>query len=134
MVEAALIEALQKRGYRVLLRQAAAREADIVYYRLVRARAVYSPGSRGFLLWGKNLRREVYGDVFLRVETAVDRIIRWDRRIQAYDSDSVPNGDEELLGGGGMIEQTIIKPENKAIERSLSTGIIGGLLYVFFVL
>ena len=134
VVEDALIEALQKRGYRVLVRQAEDREADIVYYRLVRARAVYSPGSRGFLLWGKNLRREVYGDLFLRVETAVDRIIRWDRRIQAYDSDAVPNGGAELLGGGGMVEQTIIKPENKAIERSLSTGIIGGLLYVFFVL
>jgi len=54
--------------------------------------------------------------------------------VQAYDWDLVPKGGGEVLGGGDMIEQTVIKVENKAIERSLSAGIVGGLFYIFFVL
>ena len=134
VVEDALIDALQERGYRVLVRQSEDADVDVVYYRLVRARVVYSPAKQGFFPWGKNLRREAYGDLFLRFETAADHVVRWDRRVQAYDWDLVAKGGMEILGGGEMIEQTVIKPENKAIERSLSAGIIGGLFYIFFIL
>ena len=60
--------------------------------------------------------------------------MRWDRRVQAYSSDMVPKGLHEVLGGGDMVEQTVLKPENKAIVRGLSGGILGGLFYIFFVL
>ena len=134
VVEDALIDALQARGYRVLVRQPKDAAVDVVYYRLVRARVVYSPDKRGFFSWGKDLRREAYGDLFLRLETAADHVVRWDRRVQAYDWDFVPKGGMEVLGGGDMVEQTVIKPKNKAIERSLSAGIVGGLFYIFFIL
>jgi len=134
VVEDALIDALQKRGYRVLVRQPEGGEVDVIFYRLVRARVVYSQAKQGFFPWGKELRREVYGDLFLRLETVADHVIRWDRRVQAYDWDLVPKGGGEVLGGGDMIEQTVIKVENKAIERSLSAGIVGGLFYIFFIL
>ena len=134
IVEDALIDVLQERGYQVLVRQPDSTEVDVVYYRLVRARVVYSPDGKGFFPWGKRQRREAYGDLFLRLETAADAIVRWDRRIQAYDWDRVPKGGIDVLGGGDIVEQTVIKPENKAIERSLSAGIVGGLFYIFFVL
>lgn len=134
VVEDALIETLQRRGYQVLVRQPEDAPADVVYYRLVRARVVYSPAARRLLLWSNEQRREAYGDLFLRIETAADRIVRWDRRVQAYRSDRVPKGLHEVLGGGDMVEQTVLKPENKAIVRGLSAVILGGLLYIFFVL
>ena len=158
VVEDALIEILQERGYQVLVRQPEDSLADVVYYRLVRARAVYSPTSRQLsqpparwypplrarmvypqtprrlLPWRNKQQREAYGDLFLRMETTADRIVRWDRRVQAYSSDMVPKGLHEVLGGGDMVEQTVLKPENKAIVRGLSAGILGGLFYIFFVL
>ena len=134
VVEDALIETLQRRGYQVLVRQPEDAPADVFYYRLVRARAVYSPAPRRLLFWGNEQRRDAYGDLFLRVETAADRIVRWDRRVQAYSSDMVPKGVHEVLGGGDMVEQTVLKPENKAIVRGLTAGILGGLFYIFFVL
>ena len=134
VVEDALIETLQQRGYQVLVRQPEDAPADVIYYRLVRARVVYSPAPRRLLLWGNEQRRDAYGDLFLRIETAADRIVRWDRRIQAYSSDMVSKGLSEVLGGGDMVEQTVLKSENKAIVRGLSTGILGGLFYIFFVL
>ena len=134
VVEDALIETLQQRGYQVLVRQPEDAPADVVYYRLVRARVVYSPAPRRLLLWGNEQRREAYGDLFLRIETAADHIVRWDRRVQAYSSDMVSKGLSGVLGGGDMVEQTVLKPENKAIVRGLSAGILGGLFYIFFVL
>ena len=134
VVEDALIEILQERGYQVLVRQPEDAPADVVYYRLVRARVVYSPTARRLLPWGNQQRRDAYGDLFLRIETTADRIVRWDRRVQAYSSDMVPKGLHEVLGGGDMVEQTVLKPENKAIVRGLSGGILGGLFYIFFVL
>ena len=134
VVEDALIETLQERGYQVLVRQPEDSPADVVYYRLVRARVVYSPTARRLLPWSNEQRRDAYGDLFLRIETTADRIVRWDRRVQAYSSDLVPKGLHEVLGGGDMVEQTVIKPENKAIVRGLSGGILGGLFYIFFVL
>ncbi len=134
VVEDALIKTLQRRGYQVLVRQPEDAPADVVYYRLVRARVVYSPAPRRLLLSGSEQRREAYGDLFLRIETAADRIVRWDRRVQAYSWDMVSKGLSEVLGGGDMVEQTVLKSENKAIARGLSTGILGGLFYIFFVL
>ena len=134
VVEDALIETLQERGYQVLVRQPEDAPADVVYYRLVRARVVYSPTARRLLPWGNQQRREAYGDLFLRIETTADRIVRWDRRVQAYSSDMVPKGLHEVLGGDDMVEQTVLKPENKAIVRGLSGGILGGLFYIFFVM
>ena len=134
VVEDALIKTLQQRGYQVLVRQPEDAPADVVYYRLVRARVVYSPAPRRLLLWGNEQRRDAYGDLFLRIETAADRIVRWDRRVQAYSEDMVSKGLSEVLGGGDMVEQTVLKPENKAIVRGLSAGILGGLFYIFFVL
>ncbi|MXW79237.1 MAG: hypothetical protein F4Z57_09705 [Gemmatimonadetes bacterium] len=134
VVEDALIETLQQRGYQVLVRQPEDAPADVVYYRLVRARVVYSPAPRRLLLWGNEQQREAYGDLFLRIETAADHIVRWDRRVQAYSSDMVSKGLSGVLGGDDMVEQTVLKPENKAIVRGLSAGILGGLFYIFFVL
>lgn len=158
IVEDALIEILQKRGYQVLVRQPEDAPADVFYYRLVRARVMYSqasrpqeiltgysrfhkrarvmysPASRRLLSWSNQQRRDAYGDLFVRVETTADRIVRWDRRVQAYRSDAVPKGLHEILGGDDMVEQTVLKPENKTIVRGLSAGILGGLFYIFFVL
>ena len=134
VVEDALIETLQRRGYQVLVRQPEDAPANVFYYRLVRARVVYSPTARRLLLGGNKQRRDAYGDLFLRIETAADHIVRWDRRVQAYSSDVVPKGLHEVLGGADMVEQTVLKPENKALVRGLSAGILGGLFYIFFVL
>ena len=78
--------------------------------------------------------RGCLAEAHLRLETAADAIVRWDRRVQAYDWDRVPKGSIDVLSGSDMVEQTVIKPENKVIERSLSAGIVGGLFYIFFVL
>ena len=134
IIEDALIDVLQEQGYQVLVRQPESAAVDVVYYRLVRARVVYSPDGKGFFPWVRGQRREAYGDLFLRLETAADAIVRWDRRVQAYDWDRVPKGSIDVLSGSDMVEQTVIKPENKVIERSLSAGIVGGLFYIFFVL
>ena len=134
VVEDALIETLQRRGYQVLVRQPEDAPADVFYYRLVRARVVYSPTARRLIFGGNKQRRDAYGDLFLRIETTADRIVRWDRRVQAYSSDVVPKELHEVLGGGDMVEQTVLKPENKALVRGLSAGILGGLFYIFFVL
>ncbi len=134
VVEDALIETLRQRGYQVLVRQPEDAPADVIYYRLVRARVLYSPAPWRLYFGGKEQQREAYGDLFLRIETAADRIVRWDRRVQAYSSDRVSKGLSGVLGGSTMVEQTVLKRENKAIAHGLSASILGGLFYIFFVL
>ena len=61
-------------------------------------------------------------------------VVRWERRIRAYGHDQVPDRQRPLLGGGNSIKQTVIESDSMIIERGLSAGIIGGLIYIFFIL
>ncbi len=135
IVEDALLEIFRKRGYRLLMRPPVEGEpVGIMHYRLVSSRVVYSPGTGGWLPWRAKHRREAYGDLMLRLETRPDAMVRWDKRVRAYLGDEVPRGSSDKLGGGTMVKRAIIEADNKAVERGLSFSIIGGLVYIFFIL
>jgi hypothetical protein len=70
----------------------------------------------------------------LRLEMHPDAMIGWDKRVRAYLSDEVPRGSADALGGGTMVKREIIEADNKAVERGLSFSIVGGLVYIFFIL
>ncbi len=136
LVEDALLEMLRQRGYRLLARPPlAGEEVGIIRYRLVSSRVVYSPGSGSWLPFvGSTKKREAYGDLVLRLETQPDGLVKWERRVRAYGRDAVPSGSADILGGGSMLERAMIETENKAVERGLSASILGGLVYIFFIL
>jgi hypothetical protein len=136
LVEDALLEMLRQRGYRLLVRRPlAGEEVGILHYRLASSRVVYSPGGGSWLPFvGSSKKREAYGDLVLRLETQPDGLVKWERRIRAYGSDVVPSGSADILGGGAMLKRATIEGENKAVERGLSASILGGLVYIFFIL
>jgi hypothetical protein len=136
IVEDALLETFRQRGYRLLVRPPlVGEEVGIIHYRLASSRVVYSPGEGSWLPFvGNRKKREAYGDLVLRLETQPDGLVRWERRVRAYGRDAVPSGSVDRLGGGTMLKRAIVEVENKAVERSLSASIIGGLVYIFFIL
>ena len=78
-------------------------------------------------------KREVFVDVLMRFQDN-EGVVLWQRRIRAYDIDHVSTRQIEVYGGGNSIKQTVIESDNKIIERGLSAGIVGGLIYIFFIL
>jgi hypothetical protein len=137
VVEDALIKTLRERGYRILVRPSREGKAhfDLLYYRLVDARVVYAPQGRGWLPWrAARQQRQAYGDLLLRVERGSDRVVCWEQRVQAYEADEVPGKSMDALGGTEVVKRMVIEPDNKAIERGLSASIVGGLVYIFFLL
>ena len=132
VVEDVLTQVLMRRGYQITLRSpaAGAPAVGVMYYRRVDSRIVYTPLKKGWNLFSSGQQREVYGDLFLHLEV-VKKVV-WARRIRARLADQVPTGNMELLGGSDVIERTVVEPDHKMIERSLSASIIGGLLYIFF--
>ena len=59
--------------------------------------------------------------------------MRWERRIRSYKKDSVPGASADILGGDA-VKRATIEADNKIVERGLSASIIGGLVYIFFIL
>ena len=59
--------------------------------------------------------------------------MRWEQRIRSYKKDSVTGASADILGGEA-VKRATIKADNKIVERGLSASIIGGLVYIFFIL
>lgn len=135
IVEDALMVALKKQGMEIRLNRSEAEEGEfrILHYRIVEARVVYSPLKRGWKLWGGQHQRQAFGDLFLRLAQADGQVV-WSGRIKAYGRDQVAAGDAEKLGAGEVVKRTMVAPDNKWIERGLSSSIISSLFYIFFIL
>ena len=133
IVEDVLGEVVRARGHRLLVQEPEeGAEAAIIRYRLVSSRVVYSSGG-GLPLLERSKVREAYGDLVLRLVDQQDRVVRWERRIRSYKKDSVPRTSAGILGGEA-VKRATIEADNKMVERSLSASIIGGLVYIFFIL
>jgi len=133
IVEDVLGEVVRARGHRLLVRAPeGGEEAAVIRYRLVSSRVVYSSGS-GLPFLRKNKVREAYGDLVLRLVDQRDQVVRWERRIRAYKKDSVPGASADILGGEA-VKRATIEADNKVVERGLSASILGGLVYIFFIL
>ena len=133
IVEDVLGEVVRARGHRLLVRAPeGGEEAAVIRYRLVSSRVVYSSRS-GLPFLRKNKVREAYGDLVLRLVDQRDQVVRWERRIRAYKKDSVPGASADILGGEA-VKRATIEADNKVVERGLSASILGGLVYIFFIL
>lgn len=133
IVEDALAEILRKRGYQLMVRAPEPGEnAGIIHYRLVSSRVVYSSAG-GWPLLARNKKREAYGDLVLRLVEQRHGTVQWERRIRSYLEDSVPGASVDILGGEA-VKRAVIEADNKVVERGLSASIIGGLVYIFFIL
>lgn len=133
IVEDALAEILRKRGYQLMVRAPEPGEnAGIIHYRLVSSRIVYSSAG-GWPLLASNKKRAAYGDLVLRLVEQRHGTVQWERRIRSYLEDSVPGASVDILGGEA-VKRAMIEADNKMVERGLSASIIGGLVYIFFIL
>ena len=133
IVEDVLGEVVRARGHRLLVQEPEkGAEAAVIRYRLVSSRVVYSSGG-GLPLLKKSKVREAYGDLVLRLVDQRDQVVRWERRIRSYKKDSVPGASADILGGEA-VKRAMIEADNKMVERGLSASIIGGLVYIFFIL
>ena len=133
IVEDVLGEVVRARGHRLLVQEPKkGSEAAIIRYRLVSSRVVYSPGG-GLPLLKSSKVREAYGDLVVRLVDRRDQVVRWEQRIRSYKKDSVPGTSADILGGEA-VKRATIEADNKIVERGLSASIIGGLVYIFFIL
>ena len=71
--------------------------------------------------------------IWFRLVDQRDQVVRWERRIRAYKKDSVPGASADILGGEA-VKRATIEADNKVVERGLSASILGGLVYIFFIL
>ncbi|MEW6752445.1 MAG: hypothetical protein AB1505_15885 [Candidatus Latescibacterota bacterium] len=135
VVEDALAASLQRAGYRIRLSQPGSQdgEVSVLEYRLVDARVIYAPAGRGWKVWQGRQRREAVGDLFVQLTDGGGRL-RWAGRLRALAGGPVPAGHAEWLQGGEGFQRTEVQRDAKLVERGLSASIIGGLIYIFFVL
>ena len=134
VVEDVISSELRKKGYDLLVRPPDDGTAfATVYYRLVSSRVNYLKKTRWLSFFDPKAKREVFVDALMRFQDN-EGVVRWQRRIRAYDFDHVSTRQIEVYGGGNSIKQTVIESDNKIVERGLSAGIIGGLIYIFFIL
>ncbi len=134
VVEDVISSELRKKGYEIVVRSPDDGTAfATVYYRLVSSRVNYLKKTRWLSFFDAKAKREVFVDVLMRFQDN-EGVVRWQRRIRAYDVDHVSTRQIEVYGGGNSIKQTVIESDNKIIERGLSAGIVGGLIYIFFIL
>ena len=134
IVEDVISSELRKKGYGLLIRPPSDNTAfSTIYYRLVSSRVNYLKKTSWFNFFDPKAKREVFVDVLMRFQDN-GGVVRWQRRIRAYDFDQVPISQIKMLGGGNSIKQTVIESDNKIVERGLSAGIMGGLTYIFFIL
>jgi hypothetical protein len=134
VVEDILHQALPERGYEITFKdpQEESLESTVMHYRLVDARVVYSPNKKRWGLFDGGRRREVFGDLLLRLQNAAGTVL-WADRIETYGTDEVSSAAAQLLGESEVVERTEIAADNKVVELGLTGSIIGGLVYIFFV-
>ena len=139
LVDDALTEALMRKGYTVSVREpeeapdaaAGKSRAGKMTYRIADSQVVYSPKGGGWNPFStERQKREAFGDLFLYME--LENRVQWASRVSAYAIDEIV-GDDASLSGSDVVDRTVIKADRKLVERVLSTGIVGGLLYIFFV-
>lgn len=130
-----LTAALMEQGYQVVLeaQDRPSRSMPTLLYRIVDARVIYSPSGSGWHFWRRGLEREAFADVLLHLKEA-DGALVWARRVRAYATDHLSTGGLEKAGSGELVARTVVERDNSIVERGLSAGIIGGLVYIFFVL
>ena len=134
IVEDVLHQVLPARGYEITFKEPEVEDRDtvVMHYRLVDARVVYSAKKKRWGLFGAGQRREVFGDLLLRLQEATGAVI-WADRIETYGLDEVGADSAELLGESELVPRTEIAADNKVMELGLTGSIIGGLFYIFFV-
>ena len=72
------------------------------------------------------------GDVFLSLQDAKSRLT-WIRRISGYEVETLAVENSQWLRGSGSVGRATVDPGNKAVEIGLSSVILGGLFFIFFV-
>ncbi|MBM3277361.1 MAG: hypothetical protein FJY95_04690 [Candidatus Handelsmanbacteria bacterium] len=130
VLDDALVAALLRRGYEVLLKPEPS--AAALHYRLADSRVIHAPGSGGWNPFAGRQRREAYGELYLRLEDPDHRLL-WARRAQAYQADEVPPGRAGAQTASALFKSTRVEDRHKGIERGLSASILGGLFYIFFI-
>jgi hypothetical protein len=134
IAEDALARAALKLGIPVILKRPESDErAWTLYYRVIDPQVVYEPQQAKWLFFGRGMRRIARGTVFLRLESE-HGAISWarDREIRM---EAGPFGEGSAdLARSALVDQTRIQVDNRSAELGLSTALIGGLFYIFFIL
>jgi len=132
MVADALTHALFAQGHRPVL-GGSGQSDNVLHYRLVEAKVVYTPRRGGWNPFRDGYRREVHGDVLLKLEPADARSMTWARVVTIRGADEVASEASEWLGSAKTVDRIEVDPDYRAVEMSLSGLIVGGLFFVFFV-
>ena len=132
MVADALTHALMAQGHHPVL--AGSDHPDgVLHYRLVAAKVVYTPRRGGWNPFRDGYRRELFGDVLLKLELADTGGMAWARVVAIRGVDEVASEAYEWLGSAKAVDRVEVDPDYRAVETSLSGLIVGGLFFVFFV-
>ncbi len=133
VVDDVLVRVLMDKGFVVTLKDVdtEGEGGHTLHYRLADAKVIYSRVKKGWLPFRFFEKREVQGDLFLRLTTAAGQLL-WVAEAKAFATERVEVEDAELLGDSKIVERMIVKSEHKLVERVLSTSIISGLVLIFF--
>ena len=126
-------EALRRRIPVVLKRPEGNEGAWRLYYRIVDPQVVYEPHKPKWFVFGRGVRRVARGAIFLRLETQGGGI-GWTRnRDIRMEAGPFGEGSAELARSA-LVDQTSVPIDNRIVEFGLSTALVGGLFYIFFIL
>ena len=131
IIEDILTRALLRRGYTVTVKPPKGGGGNLLKYRLLDARVIYTP-SRSWNPLASRTRREALGDALLTFE-GENRQINWNRRLRGYRAEVLPAEGMQWLGGSNTVDKSAVDLGNKTLEIGLSSLIVGGLFFVFFV-
>ena len=104
-----------------------------LYYRMVDPQVVYEPQKPKWLVFGRGVRRVARGAIFLRLESQ-NGSIGWARnRDLRMEAGPFGEGSAELASSA-LVDQTSVPVDNRIVEFGLSTALVSGLFYIFFIL
>ena len=104
-----------------------------LYYRMVDPQVVYEPQKPRWLVFGRGVRRVARGAIFLRLESR-NGSVGWARnRVIRLEAGPFGEGSADLASSA-LVDQTSVPVDNRLVEFGLSTALVGGLFYIFFIL
>ena len=134
IAENALAREALRRQIPVLLKRSEGNEgAWRLYYRMVDPQVVYEPQEPKWLVFGGGVRRVALGAIFLRLESQNGRI-GWARN-RHLRMEAGPFGEGSAdLASSDLVDQTSVPVDYRIVEFGLSSALVGGLFYIFFIL
>jgi hypothetical protein len=126
-------EALRRRIPVVLKRPEGNEGAWRLYYRMVDPQVVYEPHKPKLLPFGRQVRRVARGAIFLRLENQGGGIGWVRKREIRMEAAPFEEGSADLASSA-LVDQTTVPVDNRIVEFGLSTALVGGLFYIFFIL